>query len=136
MSKVAAKLPQVLLVGSVTDEGALEWAVRDAQSKFWVDRLEATIEAHTLPATHVRERCDIPGVSSLTTYLCRDKVAIKEVLRAAGIPVAAAATEEFIEGYEGIYDTLTVQGDVHHEFVGHYYPSVFDVMPRAGSRRN
>ena len=44
----------------VTDEGALEWAVREAQKHFWVDRLEATVEAHILPAAHVRERCGIP----------------------------------------------------------------------------
>ncbi len=172
-------------IKSVTDEGALEWAVRDAQSRVWIDRLECTIEAHQMPAAHVRERCNIPGTSSRTTYLCRDKVAMKEVLREAGIPVAAsgavasvseardfanrvgfplivkprdsagaagtyrvndatelervvhesgvadgasAAIEEFIEGHEGIYDTLTVGGEVHHEFIGHYYPGVLEAM--------
>nr|MBA3325407.1 ATPase [Paracoccaceae bacterium] len=78
-------------IASVTDEGALEWAVRDAQSRFWVDRLEAVIEAHVLPAAHVRERCTIPGVSARTAYLCRDKVAMKDVLRRAGVPTAASA---------------------------------------------
>ncbi|NND19784.1 MAG: ATP-grasp domain-containing protein [Silicimonas sp.] len=172
-------------IESVTNEGALEWAVRDAQSKVWIDRMEATVEAHTLPVAHVRERCNIPGVSARTTYLCRDKVAMKEVLREAGVPVAAsrgvssaaeardfskavgypliikprdsagaagtyrvnndtelenaamaaglsdgasAAIEEFIEGHEGIYDTLTVEGDVRHEFIGHYYPGVLEAM--------
>ncbi len=172
-------------VKSVTDEGALEWAVRDAQSKVWIDRLECTIEAHQLPAAHVRERCDIPGTSSRTTYLCRDKVAMKDVLRKAGISVAvsdavaslaearafaegvgypliikprdsagaagtyranndaeleqvahqsgvadgaSAAIEEFIEGHEGIYDTLTVGGEVRQEFIGHYYPGVLEAM--------
>lgn len=172
-------------IESVTNEGALEWAVRDAQSKVWIDRMEATVEAHTLPVARVRERCGIPGVSSETTYLCRDKVAMKDVLRKAGIPVAAsggvssiaeaqefaaavgypliikprdsagaagtyrvnnddelagalrdsgvadgasAAIEEFIEGHEGIYDTLTVEGEVRHEFIGHYYPGVLEAM--------
>jgi len=172
-------------IKSVTDESALEWAVRDAQSRFWVDRLEATVEAHTLPAAHVRERCRIPGMSAHATYLCRDKVAMKDVLRQTGIPVAAsggvaslvearefadavgypiilkprdsagaagtyrandaaeleqtaqssgvadgalAIIEEFIEGHEGIYDTLTVEGEVRHEFVGHYYPGVLEAM--------
>ena len=77
-------------IASVTDEGALEWAVREAQSRMWIDRLEATVEAHILPAAHVRERCTIPGISARTAYLCRDKVAMKEVLRRAGVPTAAS----------------------------------------------
>lgn len=174
-----------LQIGSVTDEGALEWAVRQFQGQVWIDRLEATVEAHTLPAAHVRERTGIPGVSSRTTWLCRDKVAMKEALRKAGVPVAAsagvsdvegarafiaehgypviikprdsagaagtykvaniddfihaaresgladgapAAIEEFIEGHEGLYDTLTVEGEVRHEFIGHYYPGVLEAM--------
>ena len=75
-------------IASVTDEGALEWAVRHFQERMWIDRLEAVIEAHVLPAAHVRERCGIPGISARTAYLCRDKVAMKEVLRKAGVPNA------------------------------------------------
>ena len=172
-------------IASVTDEGALEWAVRQAQSHIWVDRLEATIEAHILPAAHVRERCTIPGISARTAYLCRDKVAMKEVLRRAGVPTAAStsvsstreardfadavgfpviikpraaagalgvfragspgeleaaawasglaqgaavAIEEFVEGHEGFYDTLTVEGRVAHDFISHYFPNVLEAM--------
>jgi hypothetical protein len=61
-------------IASVTDEGALEWAVREAQSRMWMDRLEATVEAHILPAAHVRERCTIPGISARTAYFCRDNL--------------------------------------------------------------
>jgi formate-dependent phosphoribosylglycinamide formyltransferase (GAR transformylase) len=78
-------------IASVTDESALEWAVRNAQSRMWIDRLEATVEAHILPAAHVRERCTIPGISARTAYLCRDKVAMKEVLRHAGVPTSTSA---------------------------------------------
>jgi formate-dependent phosphoribosylglycinamide formyltransferase (GAR transformylase) len=172
-------------IESVTNEGALEWAVREAQGQVWVDRLEATVEAHTLPTAHVRERTGIPGMSARATYLCRDKVAMKEVLRAAGIPVAAsggvsslaeardfaaavgypvilkprdaagaagtyraasdaelehaarasgvadgapAAIEEFVEGHEGFYDTISIHGEPRHEFVSHYYPNVLEAM--------
>ncbi len=80
-----------LQIRSVTDEGALEWAVREAQKRMWIDRLEAVVEAHVMPAAHVRERCTIPGTSARTAYLCRDKVAMKEVLRRAGVPTAASA---------------------------------------------
>jgi formate-dependent phosphoribosylglycinamide formyltransferase (GAR transformylase) len=172
-------------IGSVTDEAALEWAVRKAQGLVWIDRLEAVIEAHVMPAAHVRERTGIPGISARTAYLCRDKVAMKEVLRGAGVPLAAsagvsslaeacefvaevgfpvvvkprdaagasgtymagnlgelesiardsgladgnpAAIEEFIEGHEGFYDTLAVNGHAAHDFISHYFPNVLDAM--------
>ena len=78
-------------VRSVTDEGAVIEAVRRVQGREWVDRLEATVEAHILPIARVREACTIPGLSSRAAYLCRDKVAMKEVLRRAGVPCAASA---------------------------------------------
>jgi formate-dependent phosphoribosylglycinamide formyltransferase (GAR transformylase) len=172
-------------VASVTDEGALHAAVRRVQGREWVDRLEATVEAHVLPVARVREACTIPGISTRTAYLCRDKVAMKEVLRHAGVPCAAstavssaneardfaaavgfplvvkpraaagaagthradgweelgrvleatgvargapAAIEEFIEGHEGFYDTLTINGHVVHDFISHYYPNVLEAM--------
>ena len=172
-------------VRSVTDERALFDAVRRVQAREWVDRLEATIEAHILPTAKVREACTIPGISVRTAYLCRDKVAMKEVLRQAGVPCAAsaavesvkecrdfaaavgfpvivkpraaagaagtyragsqaeldrilhsiglghggsAAIEEFIEGHEGFYDTLTINGHVVHDFISHYYPNVLEAM--------
>ena len=33
-----------------------------------------------------------------------------------------------MEGHEGFYDTLTVDGAVVHEFVSHYYPTVLQAM--------
>ena len=154
-------------VGSVTDERSLYDAVRRVQAREWVDRLEATVEAHILPTARVREACTIPGISTRTAYLCRDKVAMKAVLREAGVSCAAsaavssaaearefavavgfpliikpraaagaagtyrannereldhvlhatgvahgaaAAIEEFVEGHEGFYDTLAING--------------------------
>ncbi|HKA97546.1 MAG TPA: hypothetical protein VKD66_14865, partial [Streptosporangiaceae bacterium] len=78
-------------VPSVTDVEAMTRAVRWVQDKLWVDRLEATIEAHTLPAAQVREACTIPGTSVRTAWLCRDKPSMKQVLREAGVPTAASA---------------------------------------------
>ena len=172
-------------VRSVTDEPAVIEAVRRVQAREWVDRLEATVEAHILAAARVREACAIPGLSSRAAWLCRDKVAMKEALRRAGVPCAAsaavssvpeardfagavgfplivkprdaagaagthraddwqaleqvlratrvadgatAAIEEFIEGHEGFYDTLTVNGHVAHDFISHYYPNVLEAM--------
>jgi formate-dependent phosphoribosylglycinamide formyltransferase (GAR transformylase) len=172
-------------IGNVTDVGQLEGAVRFFQKVARPQRLEATVEAHILTAAKVRERCGIPGTSVRTAYLCRDKPAMKDALREAGIPCAASigaetadearafaeahgyplilkprdgagasgtvridddagleaaivesrldrgrsvALEEFIEGHEGFYDTLTVGGTVVHEFITHYYPNVLHAM--------
>lgn len=161
-------------ISSVTNEGALLAAVRRAQAREWVDRLEATVEAHILPTAKVREACTIPGTSVRTAFLCRDKPAMKEALRAAGVPCAQSigtsspqevrefaqhvgfplilkprdsagaagtyragnpeeleqairasgvaegkpvAVEEFIEGHEGFYDTLSIEGRPVHDFV-------------------
>ncbi|MCS6799022.1 MAG: ATPase [Myxococcota bacterium] len=174
-------------VGNVCDEREMERVVRMVQSLpgVRVERLEATVEAHVMTAARVRERCGIPGTRVRTAFLCRDKPAMKEALRAAGIACAqsagvaspdearafaarvgfpvilkprdaagasgahkatdpasleeaiaalrlgrggSAAIEEFIEGHEGFYDTITIGGRVVHEFVCHYYPNVLDAM--------
>src|SRR6266568_1469764 len=173
-------------VSSVTDADAMTRAVRWVQDKLWVDRLEATIEAHTMAAAQVREACTIPGTSVRTAWLCRDKPSMKEVLREAGVPTAASAgvsssaeardfaervgfplilkprsgagasgtvrvdsaeeleralgafggssgpesiaVEEFVEGHEGFYDTITVDGQPRLDFVSHYYPNVLEAM--------
>ena len=172
-------------VGNVTSADQVEQAVRFVQSKVPVHALEAVVEAHVMCAAVVRERCGIPGTSVKTTWLCRDKPAMKEALRAAGVPCAqslgsdnleeirdfaarvgfplivkprdgagasgtsrvenaaeleqalaaagvpdghSVAVEEFIEGHEGFYDTLTVDGQVVHDFATHYYPGVLEAM--------
>jgi carbamoylphosphate synthase large subunit len=75
-------------VRSVVDEDAMLEALRRVQRRGPVDRIEATIEAHILPVANVREKCGIPGMSVRTAFLCRDKPAMKEALRAAGVPCA------------------------------------------------
>ena len=53
-------------VSSVTNEAVLREAVQRVQACEWVDRLEATVEAHVLVTAKVREACTIPGTSSRT----------------------------------------------------------------------
>jgi formate-dependent phosphoribosylglycinamide formyltransferase (GAR transformylase) len=57
----------------------------------WVDRLEATVEAHMLTTARVRERTGIPGLSVDQVTLCRDKFVMKQFLRERGIPCARNA---------------------------------------------
>ncbi len=40
----------------------------------------------------------------------------------------SVAIEEFVEGHEGFFDTLTLGGRVVHEFACHYYPNVLEAM--------
>ncbi|MGE3165936.1 MAG: acetyl-CoA carboxylase biotin carboxylase subunit family protein [Planctomycetota bacterium] len=172
-------------VRSVVHEPSLLEAVRRCQQREWVDRLEATIEAHIMPVAKVRAACGIPGTSPETAFLCRDKPAMKDALRRAGVPCAnsgrarssddirefaaangypliikpadaagasgvervssaseleaaiarsqvdrgaSVAVEEFVEGHEGFYDTISIGGKVVHEFISHYYPNVLVAM--------
>lgn len=172
-------------VENVTNAAELERVVRWLQQRVRIARLEAVVEAHVMAAAQVREACGIPGTSVRTTYLCRDKPAMKDALRKAGVPCAASlgsndtneirlfaervgyplivkprdaagasgtfkcrdaheldhalrefrvgaggsvAVEEFIEGHEGFWDTITIGGRVVHEFVCHYYPNVLEAM--------
>jgi hypothetical protein len=75
-------------VPSVCHQDSMLDAVRRCQKREWVDRLETTIESHVLPVAHVRVSCGIPGTSVETAFLCRDKPAMKEALRKAGVPCA------------------------------------------------
>lgn len=182
---VAGWLAHYEQIGSVVDEGRLHDIVRGLQEHIQIDRLEVAVEAHVMAAAHVREACGIPGISARTAFLCRDKPAMKEVLRAAGIRCAAStaarsgrdvrefagevgfplvlkpaagagasgaervnapdeleaaiarsgvdngveiAVEEFVEGHEGFYDTITIDGDVAMDFATHYYPNVLEAM--------
>ncbi|HQY98036.1 MAG TPA: ATP-grasp domain-containing protein, partial [Phycicoccus sp.] len=172
-------------VNSVTNVRELTEATRYFQDRVWIDRLEATVEAHTMAAAQVREACGIPGTSVRATWLCRDKPSMKEALRAAGVPTAAStaadtadevwefaravgyplilkpragagaqgtvrvdsdtelahaitvfaatgatsiAVEEFVEGHEGFYDTISSHNRVVHDWTTHYYPNVLEAM--------
>ena len=105
-------------VNNVTDARELTDAVRHIQSVIVVDRLEATIESHTMAAAQVREACGIPGTSVHTTWLCRDKPSMKEALRAVGVPTAASIAADHTSQ---VWDFAAVVG----------YPLV--LKPRAGA---
>ena len=40
----------------------------------------------------------------------------------------SVAVEEYIEGHEGFYDTISIDGQAAHEFISHYYPNVLEAM--------
>lgn len=90
-------LTHYVQIRNVTDEAELEQAVRAVQSRVKIDRLEAVVEAHMMTAARVRERCGIAGTSVQTTFLCRDKPAMKEALRKAGVPCAQSLGSDDVE---------------------------------------
>ena len=150
-----------------------------------LDRLETVEERLIESAAAARGRLGLPGLGSESARLCRDKPAMKEALRRAGLPCAESAAaasaselaafaervgyplvlkpraglgsqktyrvesarelaaaarslgvdrgtsiavEEFVEGHEGFYDTLAIDGEPALEFVSHYYPPVLAAL--------
>ena len=180
-----ARLDDYVQVGSLLDAQAILDGARQLAKKAPIDLLETGDEALVLLTAQVREKLGLPGLSAHSANLCRDKPAMKEALRAAGIPCAAsapisslgelhafaeqhgyplvlkprsalgglgtfrvdgkveleaaatrlkidrgesAAVEEWNEGHEGFYDTLSIEGEVVHEFISHYYPNVLEAL--------
>ncbi len=70
---------------------------------------------------------DAAGASG--THRVTNTSELDAALTSAGLDRGASvAVEEFIEGHEGFYDTLTIDGRVAHDFVSHYYPNVLEAM--------
>ncbi len=69
-------------------------AVRAAARRAPVDRIVSTDERHVEVTARARALLSLPGVSPETARLCRDKAAMKEALRAEGIPVAASTVAD------------------------------------------
>ena len=64
------------------------------------------------------------GTSRVDNVVELERAAVRlEVHRGASV-----AIEEFVEGHEGFYDTISVEGEPVHEFVSHYYPSVLEAL--------
>ena len=66
---------------------ALQWLKR---SRGPVDRLTGALEQLQTPMAEARELADVPGMRPDVARNFRDKDRMKEVLRAAGVPVAAS----------------------------------------------
>jgi len=69
------------------------------------------------------------GAGAAGTYRVDDDAELEEAIVDTGLAQGrSVAVEEFVEGHEGFYDTLTIGGRVVHEFVTHYYPNVLAAM--------
>jgi hypothetical protein len=69
------------------------------------------------------------GLGSLETFRVDDHAALLRAGSRLRIDRGeSAAIEEFIEGHEGFYDTISVAGEPRLEFVSHYFPSVLEAL--------
>lgn len=82
-----------------------------------IDRLTGALEELQLPLAHVRDHLDIEGMRSDVARAFRDKDRMKEVLRAANVPVAQSAL-------------ATTTAELHAIVARIGYPLI--VKPRAG----
>ena len=84
-------LDHYVRVPSLLDAGAVFEGVREVDRMRSVDLVETGDEAIITHVAKVREALELPGLSVRSATLCRDKPAMKEALRAVGVPCAAAA---------------------------------------------
>lgn len=75
-------------VPEVADPDLLAEATRRIDGELHVDRLETTLQAYVLTAAQARDELGIRGTSPRTAHLCHDRPAMKEVVRAGGVPCA------------------------------------------------
>jgi len=69
------------------------------------------------------------GAGALDTTRVDDSGQLEQALgRFGGQGVESIAVEEFVEGHEGFYDTVSIDGNVALDFVSHYYPNVLEAM--------
>ncbi len=68
------------------------------------------------------------GAGAADTMRADDDQLNKALLGYGRQGVGSIALDEFVEGHEGFYDTLTVDGEVALDFVSHYYPNVLEAM--------
>ena len=69
------------------------------------------------------------GAGAADTTRVDDHGQLDQVLASFGAKgVDSIAVEEFVEGHEGFYDTLSVDGGAAADFVCHYYPNVLEAM--------
>ncbi len=71
----------------------------------------------------------LDGFGTLGTFRCDSRGELESALeRLRPSPDRPAIVEEFIEGHEGFLDAVVVDGQIVHDFIGHYYPSCLEAL--------
>jgi len=146
---LASRLAAHWQIDDVTKSEQLEWAVRSLQFAHGpAARCFGAYEQAQLPLALVRERLAIPGLPSAAALNFRDKARMKNVLRAAGVPVARhqlltsvadarrfvaqvgypMLAEEFLRGTEHSLETVSINGRPVWHSLTRYAPTPLEVL--------
>src|SRR5205807_7676357 len=94
---------------------------------------ESTIEAEDLAyegtdvyPLHLKPRAAASAAGTVRVDGQAEHETTLSALGAAGTD--SIAVEEFVEGHEGFYDTLCIDGRPAYDFASHYFPNVLEAM--------
>lgn len=138
----AAQLRQALALPGLTVKTATLCRDKSAMKEFLrsegVPCAEAAAVSTAPEVLAFAERIGYPlilkpraGFGSLGTYKVTQRRELDAALQKMRFGTGGSiAVEEFIDGHEGFYDTITVDGRVEHDFISHYYPGCLEALQR------
>lgn len=97
---------QVVTVENYADSSVPEFTALDLHETYDFDRILAMSEFDILRAARLREAMGLPGQSYKRALLFRDKLLMKDRLRAAGVPVAEYVAVDNATDLRGAADQL------------------------------
>jgi biotin carboxylase len=109
-------------------------AMKEFLRKHDIPCAQSAAVASSAEALAFAERCGYPvitkpiaGFGTLRTFRCADAAELERAL----VTLQPSAThrvaiEEFIEGHEGFFDSMSDAAGVRHEFAAHYYPGCLE----------
>lgn len=68
------------------------------------------------------------GAGAAGTSKVTSDTELTAALSRYGGNIGSIAVEEFIEGHEGFYDTIAIEGNIAVDWASHYYPGVLEAM--------
>jgi formate-dependent phosphoribosylglycinamide formyltransferase (GAR transformylase) len=111
-------------------------AMKEALARAGIPCAQSTGAASAEEAHRFAEAVGFPlivkpraGAGASGTHKVGSREELDAALRASGVGHGGSvALEEFVEGHEAFYDTITVGGRVACDFVTHYFPNVLEAM--------
>ena len=87
--------------------------------------LRTFVEREGFPVI-LKPRAALGGIG---TYRANNVAELEQAANRLDLPKGnSVAVEEFVEGHEGFYDTLSADGAPVREYISHYYPSVLEAL--------